>query len=223
MKKYGNAIKYAVFSVAALLVALIAVWAVNEGALGFVSKNTPARDEFEYETDDKILEDLLNEGDVSAIEQNEYDVYISSLPEFEGDAVNTFVPGETLVAVDKEYEDFGETVNAKMPAPLQEYSVPSGYSCTGAENGVLLLNRGGKYGYYLETGRWLTQPEYTEAYAFCGGLAVVKFNGRYGAVDTEGNLVIPAVFDEISDTDGSGMTVYKRGSGYTRIVFVKSE
>lgn len=223
MKKYGNVIKYAAFSLAALLLTLAAVWAVNGDILGFVSKNAVARDEFEYETDDKILEDLLNEGDVSAIQQNEYEIYISSLPEFEGEAVSAFVPNETLVAVDAEYDDFGQISNTKMPAPQQEYSIPAGYSCTGAENGVLLLNRGGKYGYYLETGRWLTQPEYTEAYAFCGGIAVVKKGGRYGAVDTEGNLVIPAVFDEISDMDGTGMTVYKRGSGYTRIVFVKSE
>ena len=77
MKKYGNVIKYAAFSLAALLLALAAVWAVNGDILGFVSKNAAARDEFEYETDDKILEDLLNEGDVSAIQQNEYEIYIS--------------------------------------------------------------------------------------------------------------------------------------------------
>ena len=221
MKKYGKTIKYISFSLAAVLVALGAAWAVNGGIFGFVSKDAPARDEFEYETEDKILEDLLNEGDVSAIEQNEYDLYISSLPEASGEVTDTYIPGETVAAVDKEYEQFGQTSNTKMPAPAEEYSIPAGYSCTGAQNGVLLLNRGGKYGYFLETGRWLTQPEYSEAYAFSGGLAVVKKGGRYGAVDTEGNLVIPAVFDEIGDMDGSGITVYKRGSGYTRLVFVK--
>lgn len=221
MKKYGNAIKYTAFCLAALLLAFGAVWAVNGGIFGFVSKDAPAREEFEYETEDKILEDLLNEGDVSAIQQNEYEKYISALPVSGEETADVFIPGETLIAVDKEYENFEQTSNAKMPAPQQEYSIPAGYSCTGAENGVLLLNRGGKYGYFLETGRWLTQPEYGEAYRFSGGIAVVKYNGRYGAVDTEGNLVIPAVFDEIGDMDGSGITVYKRGSGYTRLVFVK--
>ena len=221
MKKYGNAVKYTAFCAAAVLFALLAVWAINGGLLSFISKDTPLRDEFEYETDDKILEDLLNEGDVSAIERNEYDIYVSSLPDVSGEVTDTYVPGETILAVDESFEDFSETINVKMPAPQQEYSIPAGYSCTGAEEGVLLLNRGGKYGYFLEAGRWLTQPEYAEAYAFSGGVAVVKLNGRYGVVDTQGNLIIPAVFDEISDMDGSGITAYKRGNGYTRIVFVK--
>ena len=91
MKKYGKTIKYAAFSLAALLVALGAVWAVKGDIFGFVSKNAPGREEFEYETEDKILEDLLNEGDVSATLQNEYEVYLSSLPVSEGETADTFL------------------------------------------------------------------------------------------------------------------------------------
>lgn len=221
MKKHGQALIYTAFSVTALLIALVAVWAVKGGHIPFISADTPAREEFDYETDDKILQDLLDEGDVSATQQNEYDKYLSSLPEAEGEITDTYVRGETVIAIDTSYENFTETGNKKMPSPTEEYSIPAGYSCTGASDGVLLLNRGGKYGYYLVTGYWLTSPEYTEAYAFSGGVAVVKTGGRYGVIDSEGDLIIPAVFDGICDMDGSGITAYKRGNGYTRIVFVK--
>ena len=53
MKKYGNAIKYTAFCLAAVLVALGAAWAVKGDIFGFVSKDAPAREEFEYETEDK--------------------------------------------------------------------------------------------------------------------------------------------------------------------------
>ncbi len=221
MKKYGQALIYTVFALLALLVSAAAIWAVKGEYIPFISALTPARDEFAYETDDKILQDLLDEGDVSAIEQNEYDKYLASLPALEGKVTDTYVPGETIVCIDTAYKDFTENGNRKMPAPSAEYTIPAGYSCTGASDGVLLLNRGGKYGYFLETGYWLTLPEYNEAYAFSGGVAVVKTGGRYGVIDSEGNLIIPAVFDSISDMDGKGITAYKRGNGYTRIVFVK--
>lgn len=221
MKKHGQALLYTVFAVLAVLVSAAAIWAAKGGYIPFISALTPAREEFVYETDDKILQDLLDEGDVSAIEQNEYDKYLASLPLSEGETTDTYIPGETLICIDMSYKDFTENVNKKMPAPAAEYAIPAGYSCTGASDGVLVLNRGGKYGYYLETGYWLTSPEYTEAYAFFGGVAVVKTGGRYGVIDSEGNLIIPAVFDGICDMDGSGITAYKRGNGYTRIVFVK--
>ena len=221
MKKHGQALLYAVFALTAVLLSVAAGWAAKNGYIPFISVLTPERDEFAYETDDKILQDLLDEGDVSATQQNEYDKYISSLPAFEGVLADTYVSGETVICIDTEYTDFTENGNKKMPAPTAEYAIPAGYSCTGASDGVLLLNRGGKYGYFLETGYWLTSPVYTEAYAFSGGVAVVKTDGRYGVVDSEGNLIIPAVFDGISDMDGSGLTAYKRGNGYVRIVFAK--
>ena len=212
-------IKYISFVLCALLLSAAAIVLVDKGYITFVSRDTPAREEFDYETDEKILEDLLNEGDVSAIEQNEYDKYIASLPVSAGTPAAEYIAGETVVAIDKSYTAFEDIPNTKMPAPAEEYNIPSGYTCTGASDGVLTLNRGGKYGYYLVTGYWITDPEFTEAYAFSGNVAVVKKGGRYGVIDTEGNFIIPAVFDSITDMDGTGMTAYKRGSGYTRIVF----
>jgi len=212
-------IKYISFVLCAAFLAVAAIVLVDKGYITFVSRDTPAREEFDYETDEKILEDLLNEGDVSAIEQNEYDKYVASLPEMWGEPASEYIAGETVVSVDKSYTAFEDIPNTKMPAPAEEYNIPSGYTCTGASDGVLTLNRGGKYGYYLVTGYWLTDPEFTEAYAFNGNVAVVKTGGRYGVIDSEGNLIIPAVFDSITDMDGTGMTAYKRGNGYTRIVF----
>lgn len=220
MNKRNGVLKYILIAACFSAFSAAAILAVDKGWITFVSADTPARDEFDYATDEKILEELLNEGDVSAIEQNEYDKYISSLPVANGTAVSEYIPGETYIAVDTAYTAFAESANIKMPAPAEEYDIPSGYTCTGASDGVLTLNRGGKYGYYLVTGYWITDPEYTEAYAFSGNVAVVKTGGRYGVIDINGNLIIPAVFDSITDMDGTGMTAYKRGSGYTRIVFL---
>ena len=222
MKKYTTAVKYTIICGCFAALAAVAVLLVDGGKIPFASKDTPAREEFDYATDEKILQDLLDEGDVSAIEQNEYEKYVSSLPAVVGERAYEYVHGETVIAIDKKYADFADVPNVRMPAPTAEYSIPAGYTCTGAQDGILLLNRGGKFGYFLESGYWLTDPEFSEAYAFSGGVAVVKSGGRYGMVDKEGRMVVPAVFDAICDMDGSGITAYKRGSGYIRIVFIKS-
>ncbi len=220
-KKYFVLMNYAVYALVLALAALLLVWAVNSGKLGFITKDTPERDEFKFETEQNIIDDLLNEGDVSAIAQNEYDKYIKSLPVATDKIYSEYVAGKTVVALDMSYKSFTDTENRKMPVITTDAILPAGYSCAGGEDGILLLNRGGKYGYYTETGHWITQPEYSVAYAFSGGVAVVRYGEHYGVVDKEGNQVIPFLFDSITDMDGTGMTAYRRGDGYVRIVFAE--
>lgn len=221
MKNHVHVLKYIMFAALFSGTVLLTVWLVKSGTLSFVSEKTPEREEFDYETEEEILEDLLNEGDVSAVQQNEFDLFLESLPDLNGEPAAEYVAGETVVSIDRSFEGFSEASNFDMPAPDKLYDIPSGYTCTGAQDGILLLNRGGKYGYFLETGYWLTDPEFTEAYGFCGGVAVVGVDGRYGVIDKTGSFIIPAVFDSIGDMDGSGMTAYKRGTGYVRIAFSK--
>lgn len=38
---------------------------------------------------------------------------------------------------------------------------------------------------------------YDSVSCFCGGLAVVRDNGKSGVIDMKGNLVIPFIYDSI--------------------------
>lgn len=41
-------------------------------------------------------------------------------------------------------------------------------------------------------------PKFEDAGVFSDGLAQVRVNGRWGYIDTEGKISIPATFDEVT-------------------------
>ena len=94
-------------------------------------------------------------------------------------------------------------------------SMPSDYNVVAYSDGVVLLEKNGKYGYYSHKGYWITAPMYTSAEAFAGGLGVcVDVSGKYHAFDTEGNEIIPGVFDYISPLSMGKMLGYKKEEGW---------
>lgn len=92
---------------------------------------------------------------------------------------------------------------------------PDGYTLEGYSNGVMLLSKDGKYGYYTIDDEWIAQPMYTYATPFIQGLAVVGLeDGTLGMIDTDGNIVLPFVFTSLSQVSSGVIVGYCEGIGY---------
>ncbi len=61
-----------------------------------------------------------------------------------------------------------------------------------------------KYGYQVGKGNWVIAPTFDDAKKFKDGLAEVEIAGRRGIINTEGALVLPAIYDDISKFDKNG-------------------
>lgn len=105
---------------------------------------------------------------------------------------------ETLVNISGEYFD-----------------IPSGYTLEGYSDGVLLLSKDGRYGYYSIDKKWIAQPIYTYAAPFVQGLAVVGCEGgTLGMIDTKGNIVLPFVFSHVSSASSGLVSAYSESAGW---------
>ena len=90
-----------------------------------------------------------------------------------------------------------------------KFQTPTGYNLLAYSDGVLLLERGGYYGYYSIEGKWIAQPIFTYARPFAEGLGVIGFSGSMkGVVDREGNLIVPFKYDYISGISSGVFSVY---------------
>ena len=80
-----------------------------------------------------------------------------------------------------------------------------------------------KFGFINSKGQWVIQPQF-DAYYFSGvytnyrlfgdtGLAMVKKNGKYGAIDKTGKTVIPFKYDELWPVN-DGLMVYRENGKY---------
>lgn len=95
------------------------------------------------------------------------------------------------------------------------FPIPEGYTLEGYSDGVLLLSKNGRYGYYSIEGKWIAQPIYSYAAPFVQGLAVVGYeNGTLGMIDTSGNIVVPFVFSYISNVSSGLISVYSESGGW---------
>ena len=101
------------------------------------------------------------------------------------------------------------------------FDIPFGYEIVSYSDGVAVVKNGDYYGCFSHTGKWIAQPIYTYAGMFNEGLAVVgEKNGKKGVIDTNGNTVLPFVYDEISDVSGGVIAAYEKQYGwsvYTKI------
>lgn len=96
------------------------------------------------------------------------------------------------------------------------FDLPAGYDIVYYSDGVAVLKKGIYYGCFSYTGKWIAQPVYTYAGMFNEGLAVIGAkDGKKGVIDTEGNTVLPFVFDEISDISGGIITAYEKQNGWS--------
>jgi len=97
------------------------------------------------------------------------------------------------------------------------FNIPGGYSIVAYSDGVVLLEKKGRYG-FLETatGQWIADPQYTYAEPFCEGLAVIGYaDGKRCMIDTEGNVVLPMVYDHISQCSNGTVVAYAEGQGWS--------
>ncbi|MBE6688045.1 MAG: hypothetical protein E7588_02065 [Ruminococcaceae bacterium] len=97
----------------------------------------------------------------------------------------------------------------------KEFFIPRDYKIESYFDGVFLLSKNGKYGYFNYLGEWICQPVYTYATPFIEGLGVIGYkDGSKGIVDENGEFVVPMVFDEISRCSGGVLTLYDNESGW---------
>ncbi len=101
----------------------------------------------------------------------------------------------------------------------EEFYIPSGYDLISYSNGILTLEKDGKYGLMDYTGKWVVQPTLDGAGPFVEGVAAIKQRGLWGMVDTTGNLVIPPRYSYISNISSSLVAAYNENSGWE--IYVK--
>ncbi len=93
------------------------------------------------------------------------------------------------------------------------YDMPAGYTLEGYSNGVLTLSKDGKYGFMHARGEWIAQPIYKSATAFVGGIGILECeDGRVGAIDTDGNIVLPFAYSHISQVSDGVIAAYRDGA-----------
>lgn len=108
-----------------------------------------------------------------------------------------------------DYEVLIDTATGK------HFAIPEGYTLEGYSDGVLLLSKGGRYGYYSIEGKWIAQPIYTYAAPFVQGLAVVGYaDGTRGMIDREGNIVLPFAFSHVSNVSSGLVSAYSEIGGW---------
>lgn len=96
------------------------------------------------------------------------------------------------------------------------FTIPTGYKLISYSDGVLLLEKDGKYGYLNYLSNWIRDPELLDAKPFLEGIAVCKNNeGNYGAIDTKGNAVIPFHYSYMSNISGGTILAFSESSGWT--------
>lgn len=69
---------------------------------------------------------------------------------------------------------------------------------------------------------WVVNPAYDAAGDFSNGLAIIKKNGLYGAVDTNGKEIIPVEFAELNPFTEK-VTSFKRSNGKVGIIDVRGK
>jgi hypothetical protein len=71
------------------------------------------------------------------------------------------------------------------------------------------VKENGKYGYIDESGSYVIDAKYDEAWSFLRGSAVVKENGKYGLIDKDGKYIVEPTYDSIIPFSASCMIAGK--------------
>lgn len=96
------------------------------------------------------------------------------------------------------------------------YELPQGYALKGYSEGMILLQRNGLYGFMDYTGDWIAEPCYASATPFIDGLSVLETaDGRFGMIDSKGNIVLPFTYDRISMVSSGLVAVYRAENGWS--------
>ncbi len=95
-----------------------------------------------------------------------------------------------------------------------EFPLPPDYKLVSYSNGMILLEKNGKYGFMNYLGKWIVQPVYDYAEPYCEGLAVIGNGEKMGLVDTSGNFVTPMIFDTIENVSGGIVAAWSDADGW---------
>ncbi|MBQ7670733.1 MAG: WG repeat-containing protein [Clostridia bacterium] len=96
-----------------------------------------------------------------------------------------------------------------------ELQIPAGYTIKGYADGVVTLEKNGKYGYFRTDGTWIVEPTYKSASAFHGGIGVLTDEeGNVGAVNTDGHLILPFKYSYVSCRSDGLIAAYSYTGGW---------
>ncbi len=142
------------------------------------------------------------------------------------ESIGYFYYDHGLVRVRKEQIDYynyitynkirvNYTKEILIDADGKEFDIPVGYEIKSYSDGMILLEKDGKYGFMDYTGAWIAEPIYTYAEPFYEGLAVLSAgDGKTGMIDTKGNIIFPFAYDHISSCSDGVITAYSESNGW---------
>ncbi|MBQ6262829.1 MAG: WG repeat-containing protein [Clostridia bacterium] len=97
----------------------------------------------------------------------------------------------------------------------KRFPIPEGFEVKAYSDGIILLEKDGKYGYMDYTGAWIAEPVYKSALPFSEGLGVLTTaEGKAGVIDANGDIVVPFEYSFISECSDGIMTAYSEGVGW---------
>lgn len=101
------------------------------------------------------------------------------------------------------------------------FELPAGCTAKAYSDQRILVENGGKYGFYAVKGAWIADTVYSYATPYYEGLAVVGSGNAKGVIDMDGNFVIPLSYSHISVCSGGIIVCYSSTTGYE--IYVKTE
>ncbi len=107
-----------------------------------------------------------------------------------------------------------KTVNQIIGKDGKKLPIPGNYSLEAYSDGVMLISKNGRFGYMNTDNSWVSHAVFDEARPFFQGLAVAHSDSGYGMIDTEGNTVLPFIFDYISDVSDGRVAAYSSELGW---------
>lgn len=93
---------------------------------------------------------------------------------------------------------------------------PADYNLVSYSDGLMLLEKDGRYGFMNTDGIWVIESNLRYAEPFSEGLAVVGYRpDKLGVIDSQGNVVMPFMYSHIEACSGGVITAYSEGNGWT--------
>lgn len=96
-------------------------------------------------------------------------------------------------------------------ASVSEDSISFRSYKTIAENGLYMVEDGGKWGYVDRNNNVVIKPVYDYVQPFKNGVAKVAQNNYWGVIDTLNNVTVPLIYDVIISDDGEVMRACREG------------
>ncbi len=100
-------------------------------------------------------------------------------------------------------DENGTVTSVELCSPLEFDDVKAF-----GEYGAVCVN--GKWGFVTDSGEWLIDPVYSDAYSFRCGLAPVLINGKWGYISENNKIVIAALYDDAISFNSNGVSAAKK-------------